>query len=401
MLSRTVLVALLFRLSLVSCIQALAVLLPLNIDPGSNCNAWSSVSAAVSAHPNTQFYIVISPGNGPGSGDSDYAACVETLRPFSNVILLGYVIVGSSTLSDIDKYADIYRPAGIYLDGTPAEAGGVSTVKNYVSHARSKGFNFNALGPGESVDAAYYPLVDLITTYESSYSSFSVGSLSSASSTPRSKQTVILTDAPASGSYSSVISQLQDVGVAAIYITDASISSQDIPRQLSAWVSDVASVSGGSTTPSTSPPERSSSNPAANPSNSPTQQNFSSHHSPPIGAIVGGILGALVIIMCLVTILLRLRSRRRRMELAEPHAFRVAAEDQTTQIPIRAKTATAPISEGRSDPILPTPTQPEPGSTTTAGPTSDATVHALTDYSGTSFGAADAPPAYPGRTSTV
>jgi hypothetical protein len=58
------------------------------------------------------------------------------------VILLGYVIVGSSTLSDIDKYADIYRPAGIYLDGTPAEAGGVSTVKNYVSHARSKGFNF-------------------------------------------------------------------------------------------------------------------------------------------------------------------------------------------------------------------------------------------------------------------
>ncbi|KAJ7278940.1 Spherulation-specific family 4 [Mycena rebaudengoi] len=244
MLSRTVFVALLFRLGLFPCIQALAVILPLYIYPGSNCNAWSSVSTAVSAHASTQFYIVINPSDGPGRGDSVYAACVETLRPFSNVVLLGYVIAGSSALSDIDQYADTYKPAGIFFDGTPASAGGVSTVENYVSHARSKGFSFNALDPGQSVDAAYYPLVDLVNTYESSYSSFSVGSLSSSSSTPRSKQTVILTNAPASGSYSSVISQLQDAGVAAVYITDVSDDSQDIPKQLSAWVSDVASVSG-------------------------------------------------------------------------------------------------------------------------------------------------------------
>jgi hypothetical protein len=200
------------------------------------------------------------------------------------------------------------------------------------------------------VDAAYYPLVDLVTTYESSYSSFSIGSLSSASSTPRSKQTVILTDAPASGSYSSVISQLQDVGVAAIYITDASISSQDIPRQFSAWVSDVASVSGVRFVGFSSiddfnhnffiirdrrhrPLLHQKDPRPIQPPIHPIpllkyvcglvtavskltyllQQNLSSHHSPPIGAIVGGILGALVIIMFLVTILLCMRNRRRRI----------------------------------------------------------------------------------------
>jgi hypothetical protein len=81
---------------------------------------------------------------------------------------------------------------------------------------------------------------DLINTYEDSFSSFNADSLTGTIS----KQSVTLVNAPSTGSYSTVISQLESKGVAAVYITNVPDSSSDLPNQLSEFASEVASVGG-------------------------------------------------------------------------------------------------------------------------------------------------------------
>jgi hypothetical protein len=83
-------------------------------------------------------------------------------------------------------------------------------------------------------------MADLVNTYEDSYSSFDLTSLTGTIS----KQSVTLVDAPSTGSYSSVISQLQRLGVKAVYISNVPDSDPDLPVQLSKFVSEVASAIG-------------------------------------------------------------------------------------------------------------------------------------------------------------
>ncbi|KAJ6527500.1 Spherulation-specific family 4-domain-containing protein, partial [Mycena capillaripes] len=246
------------------------VLLPLYVYPSSNCSAWSPVIAAISVHLTTTFYIIVNPDNGPGSGgsqpDENYVACIPHIRPSgSQVVVLGYV--DSSTpspapLTDIDTYAgwdSSYRPTGIFLDLVSPTVNLVSTYQSYVSHGTSKGFTFvivflyspvsanllppdglSLVDPGEPVSAAYYQMVDLVNTYEDSYSSFDPTSLAGTIS----KQSVTLVDAPSTGSYIPVISQLQRLGVKAVYISNVPDSDPDLPVQLSKFVSEVASAMG-------------------------------------------------------------------------------------------------------------------------------------------------------------
>jgi hypothetical protein len=106
----------------------------------------------VSRHiPNTVFYTIINPDQGPGVAGSQprsgYQACVSSLRPVNtNAIVLGYVDTRVGTVpADIDTYAGwetTYRPTGICLDNVTATAGDVDTYSAYVSHAKSQGFTF-------------------------------------------------------------------------------------------------------------------------------------------------------------------------------------------------------------------------------------------------------------------
>ncbi|KAJ6507494.1 Spherulation-specific family 4-domain-containing protein, partial [Mycena vulgaris] len=218
------------------------VLLPLFIFPGTNCAAWTPVSNAISAHPNTQFYIIINPDNGPGSTESAYQACVSALPSSTNQITLGYIDTTSgNVLTDIDTYAgwgSTSRPTGIFFDGVSGGANDLSTYQGYASHAKAQGFTFIALDPGQTTDLAYFSMADLINTYEDSYSSFSTASLSGTLS----KQSVTLVNAPGTGSYNAVISQLDSLGVAAVYITNVGDDSSDLPNQLLEFVSEVAGV---------------------------------------------------------------------------------------------------------------------------------------------------------------
>ncbi|KAJ7157953.1 hypothetical protein C8R43DRAFT_1125093 [Mycena crocata] len=92
------------------------------------------------------------------------------------------------------------------------------------------------------------PLADLIVTYDTF--------------TPLAKQAVVLYEAPANGSYATLLSQLADMRVGAVYITDKGNTHAAFPSKWAAFVRDVAntqipstlsSATGASSTESTSP----------------------------------------------------------------------------------------------------------------------------------------------------
>ncbi|KAJ7061980.1 Spherulation-specific family 4-domain-containing protein [Mycena amicta] len=364
------LVILLIHLFWVPSVTALGVLLPLYVYPNNNCAAWSSVNSAISAHSSTQWYIIINPQSGPGKTDTLYQHCVASLASATNRITMGYIDTnGGNVESDIDTYAawpSNARPTGIYFDPINPTSDNLNTYSGYVSYAKSKGFSFIGLDPGQTVSDSYLALGDLVNTYESSYSAFQASSLTGTLS----KQSVNLENAPSSGSYSAVINQLESMGVAAVYITNEDDSSSAVPAQLSSFVSSVASAGGSSGSsssgsPSSDPPP--ASNPAspsgtatssgANPNSSATHATSKTiagnlatgssaanapgetpgssssgsgsgsnsngsgsdglgatqHHGPSIPAIVGGILGALVVLLGVVIVTMCLRRRKRRL----------------------------------------------------------------------------------------
>ncbi|KAF8079222.1 Spherulation-specific family 4 [Lyophyllum atratum] len=248
--------AILLLAVVVPCAYSLGVIAPLYYDPGGGCSRWSPISSAISAHPGTAFYLVINPSDGPGpvgsQPDQSYDECIPSLRPSSNpnTVVLGFVKIlasksSSAILAEINTYAgwsSSSRPTGIYFDGTSASTG--TQYKTYVSHAKDKGFNFIILDPGDTPNSDFYSLADIVNTYEDRYSDFRTADLIISASAPASKQSVILSEAPQSGSYSAKISQLASVGVAAVYVTDLSNDESGIPQQWSAFVNDVAAVGG-------------------------------------------------------------------------------------------------------------------------------------------------------------
>ncbi|KAF7333622.1 hypothetical protein MSAN_02405100 [Mycena sanguinolenta] len=282
--------------SLAPCIQALAVIVPLYWDPGMNCGVWNSYFTIIDAHPSTTFYTIINPNQGPGVNGSQpragYQACVQSLKPAANpnAIVLGYVDTRVGTvMADIDTYAGwktAYRPNGIFLDNVTATADAVDTYSAYISHAKAQGFYICA------ADAAYFPLVDLINTYDSAYSPFNANSLSNATSTPLSKQSVWLFDASTATPDVSLLNQLGSLGVAAVFVTNATSTGGGLPPKFSAFVNAVASVQ--ETVPSST--GSSTGSQASNTSSSASP----SSHSKPTAAIVGGVLGGLVLILGLV-----------------------------------------------------------------------------------------------------
>ncbi|KAF7304270.1 hypothetical protein HMN09_00828300 [Mycena chlorophos] len=367
------LLILLVQLFLAPATSAIGVLLPLYVYPGNGCSAWSSVNSAISSASSTQWYIIINPNSGPGSTDTLYQGCVASLASATNRITMGYVLTTQNNVeNDIDTYASWpsdARPNGIYLDTITATDANLEMYTGYVNYAKSKGFTFLAIDPGVPVSDSYISIADLVNSYEGAYSAFEASSMTGTLS----KQSVNLESAPSTGTYTTIIDQLESLGVAAVYITDQPDTSQTLPAQLSEFVSEVSGA-GGSSSPSsgnsgssggsTSSPEGSaasssgllgtatlpssaapsgakgtaatkgsatvaaadstssasglsshSSNPNSGSSSSSSNTSSSttsssSSHGPSVAAIVGGVLGALVVILILLVVGLCVKRRR-------------------------------------------------------------------------------------------
>ncbi|KAJ6476393.1 hypothetical protein C8R45DRAFT_1102643 [Mycena sanguinolenta] len=211
-----------------------------------------------------------------------------------------------NVLGDIDTYAGwptSSRPHGIFFGKISPTASQLSTYQSYVSHAQSQGFTFIGLDPGQTVtDASYFSIADLINTYEDSYSSFNPASLTG----NMSQQSVILVNSPTTGTYTAVISQLESLGMEAVYISTVADTSQTLPAQLSEFASEVASAGGGASNPATG-------------------------NKPPIAAIVGAVIGALLILLIFLVVFLRLRRRHRS---SAPEADRVVPFTEVRNQPV-------------------------------------------------------------------
>jgi hypothetical protein len=96
---------------------------------------------SVGAHPNENFWFIINPDSGPGSGaqpDGSYQACIPELRTAGNnenVLILGYVHTSnggraiSSVEAEVNTYAgwgSVYRPDGIFFDEATTDKSHIS-----------------------------------------------------------------------------------------------------------------------------------------------------------------------------------------------------------------------------------------------------------------------------------
>jgi len=114
---------------------ASSVLVPLYVYPFPG--AWQPLYDAITAHPRTQFLVVINPGNGPGPAplpDANYCREIPKLRSHSNVAVFGYVHVVwlqrdlDSVSTDVETYAawpsqdPTMAVDGIFVDEAPIRA---------------------------------------------------------------------------------------------------------------------------------------------------------------------------------------------------------------------------------------------------------------------------------------
>ncbi|KAI0677015.1 Spherulation-specific family 4 [Trametes maxima] len=239
------------------------VLVPLYINPigGSDCSGWAPLLDSIKAHPDVPFWAIINPASGPGAHGSqpgaEYQQCIPVLRA-PNVVVLGYVATWEGDADkqtgvgqDVDTYAGwgaAYRPDGIFFDQVSGQSGQLPTYRGFVSHARplfNGGNGFITLNPGTAPqDTAYYGIADLILSAENFFDKFKTSDLSLGSSTPASKQAVVLTDGPSSPP-TSLISQLISTDhIKALYVTTDSQASganpyDDLPTDLEKFIAAV------------------------------------------------------------------------------------------------------------------------------------------------------------------
>ncbi|KAI0356485.1 hypothetical protein OH77DRAFT_206143 [Trametes cingulata] len=244
------------------------VLIPLYIDPvgGPDCSGWRPLLDTIAAHPNLPFWTIINPDSGPGKHGSqapaEYQQCIPVLRA-PNVVVLGYVPTfegaagkQNGVTQDVDTYAGwdaAYRPDGIFFDQVSGESADFATYEGFVAHARplfNGGSGFISLNPGTAPDdTAYYGIADLVLSAENFFDQFSPSQLSLGSSTPPSKQAVVLTDGPSSPPTSLINQLIATDHIKAFYVTTDSQAGganpyDDLPTDLASYIAAVQAAQG-------------------------------------------------------------------------------------------------------------------------------------------------------------
>ncbi|KAK7028117.1 hypothetical protein VNI00_014932 [Paramarasmius palmivorus] len=179
------------------------VLFPLYIYPFQNtvCGGWTRVVDAATSHPDLPFWLVINPDSGPGLPQTqpnfDWTPCIPQLRSASsNVHIIGYVHTnyGAQTLDAVNTNITTY--AGWSSEYRPDAP---------LPHKRA--------------------LLLVPVLRRESYSDFNLDQLSFSSSTPASKQAVVLHHGPSTTDASLVNQLIGTDRIGAIFLTDAEYTS--------------------------------------------------------------------------------------------------------------------------------------------------------------------------------
>ncbi|KAL1897597.1 hypothetical protein Sste5346_003903 [Sporothrix stenoceras] len=110
---------------------------------------WTALIAAVDAHPQLPFYVVINDGNGPPyspnppSSMPDWAQYIDALNSRANAKTIGYVYTSQSTRS----YSDL-----------------TAAVDQYASWTTSAGFTTNASRYDIHIDGIFFDEIDTVPT---------------------------------------------------------------------------------------------------------------------------------------------------------------------------------------------------------------------------------------------
>ncbi|TVY48214.1 Spherulin [Lachnellula occidentalis] len=218
-----------------------AILLPLYLYPTAT-TPWTNLYNSLSAHPNTQFDVVINPDSGPmlvGPSDkslSDYIAAVSNLSTYPNANIYGYVHTGygdaslqPALLSNISRYAtwNTYEPANIHLDGiffdeTPNayDASIYTNFQTATNLARSSKLSKVIFNPGTIADAEYFALADYIIMFEGAYADFDASKIAALSQAVRANSSVVIYGSTLTeADQKTFVSQLVDMGLGSFDIT--------------------------------------------------------------------------------------------------------------------------------------------------------------------------------------
>ncbi|KAJ8462204.1 hypothetical protein ONZ51_g11051 [Trametes cubensis] len=226
------------------------VLIPLYIDPigGPDCSGWGPLLNSIAAHPSVPVWAVINPASGPGAHGSqapvEYQQCIPVLRAAApSVVVLGYVATWEGEAS---------AQSGVNAD-VSGQSGDLATYRGFAELARplfGDGDGFIALNPGTAPsDDGYYSIADILLTAENFFSDFSVSDISLASSTPVSKQAVVLTDGPSTPPTSLISRLITTDHLKAFYVTTDSQAGganpyDDLPTDLETYIAAIEAAQG-------------------------------------------------------------------------------------------------------------------------------------------------------------
>ncbi len=155
----------------VSAHQALAMIIPLYIYPGST---WTQVRTAKASNPTVPIIAVINPSNGVGTFDPVYQSSILQLRQ-GGVVVLGYIdtargaISSASVQAAMRSYMQWYGVDGVFLDNMNNASGVESYYASLTAYAKSIGMTFTVGNAGTDTLPSYVGTVDNIVIHENAF----------------------------------------------------------------------------------------------------------------------------------------------------------------------------------------------------------------------------------------
>ena len=173
---------------------SLFIILPLYLYPGDAGSAWADIYAAINAHPDVEWLIVINPDSGPGTqlypSDPNIIAGIAKIEGYPNVRTVGYVDTahGQRDVSAVDAEVDVYAKwatysdanitiGGIYFDDVSSEAteSTYSYYQTLAAHTRSSmpsSATRVVFNPGYRAPTQLFSYCDTMIEFEDSFANY-------------------------------------------------------------------------------------------------------------------------------------------------------------------------------------------------------------------------------------